>query len=98
MANEDSLKIIGIKKAYSEKSGRTYTSYFCTRNFNPYEVDNTVVLGTACDVVQTTEDFPLQIGDEVVFLYGKAMGTYQPVVDYKLIKKAEPKQQTPPVK
>ncbi len=98
MANEESLKIIGIKKAFSEKSSRTYTSYFCTRGFTPYEIDNTDVLGLGCETVQTTEDFPLNIGDEVIFLYGKAMGTYQPVVDFKMIKKAEGKQMTLPTK
>ena len=78
-------KIVGIKKAPSKNGDRIYTTYFCLRPYSDYELDKSDVTGVAVEVVQTTEDFPIKIGDIVKFYYGRAIGDYQPVTDYKLI-------------
>ena len=91
MTNLDAKTVIGIKKAFSQKSQRTYITYYCTRPFSNYECDNTDCSGLGVEEVQTSEDFPIKIGDVVVFYYGKAIGTYQPVTDYKMLKAASDK-------
>jgi len=83
-------KIIGIKKTKSKDGSRTYTSYMCLRPWSDYEMDNADYSGYAVEEVQTTEDFPIEIGDVVKFYYGKAIGAWQPVEDYKLIEKSTP--------
>lgn len=88
MANESGLIVIGIRKAVSKKSGAVWTTYHCKKEFSDYEKDNSdEIMGKAVESVTTSSDFPIQIGDEVLFFYGKAMGDFQPVVDYKLIRK-----------
>lgn len=82
-------KIVGIKKAPSKNGDRIYTTYFCLRPYSDYELDKSDVTGIAVEVVQTTEDFPIKIGDIVKFYYGRAIGDYQPVTDYKLIEAAK---------
>lgn len=82
-------KIVGIKKAPSKNGDRIYTTYFCLRPYSDYELDKSDVTGVAVEVVQTTEDFPIKIGDIVKFYYGRAIGDYQPVIDYKLIEAAK---------
>ena len=82
-------KIVGIKKAPSKNGDRIYTTYFCLRPYSDYELDKSDVIGVAVEVVQTTEDFPIKIGDIVKFYYGRAIGDYQPVTDYKLIEAAK---------
>ena len=82
-------KIVGIKKAPSKNGDRIYTTYFCLRPYSDYELDKSDVTGVAVEVVQTTEDFPIKIGDIVKFYYGRAIGDYQPVTDYKLIEAAK---------
>lgn len=82
-------KIVGIKKAPSKNGDRVYTTYFCLRPYSDYELDKSDVTGVAVEVVQTTEDFPIKIGDIVKFYYGRAIGDYQPVTDYKLIEAAK---------
>lgn len=82
-------KILGIKKAPSKNGDRIYTTYFCLRPYSDYELDKSDVTGVAVEVVQTTEDFPIKIGDIVKFYYGRAIGDYQPVTDYKLIEAAK---------
>lgn len=82
-------EIIGIKKTPSKNGDRVYTTYMCKKPWSDYEVDNADFLsGVAVEEVQTTEDFPINVGDVVTFLYGKAIGNWQPIVDYKLIKSA----------
>lgn len=88
MANVKGYVIKGIKKAPSKNGERVYTTYFCERPFSDYELDNTEVTGIAVEEVQTTEDFPIGIGDEVIFYYGKAIGNWQPVTDFKMLNKA----------
>lgn len=83
-------KIIGIKKTSSKDGTKTYTTYMCKRPWSDYEQDKADLSGEAVEEIQTTEDFPLEIGDVVKFFYGKAIGDYQPVTDYKLIEKATP--------
>lgn len=82
-------EVIGIKRIPSKNGDRIYTSYFCRKPFTSYEIDNAQELqGCSVEEVQTTEDFPIQIGDVVKFYYGKALGNWQPVVDFKIIKAA----------
>ncbi len=91
MSNVNELrgqKVVGIKKAPSKSGDRVYTTYYCMRPYSDYELDNADVSGVAVEEIQTTEDFPIQIGDVVKFYYGKAIGNYQPVNDYKLIEPA----------
>lgn len=83
-------KVIGIKKTTSKDGARTYTTYMCERPWTDYEIDNAELAGTAVEEVQTTEDFPIEIGDIVKFYYGKAIGSWQPITDYKLIERATP--------
>lgn len=85
------FKVMGIKQVLSKDKTRVYTTYYCMRNFSAYEVDNSSYLsGVPCEEIQTTEDFPIQVGDSVVFYYGKARGDWQPVVDFKMVEKAKP--------
>lgn len=81
-------KIIGIRRVPSKDKTRIYTTYYCVRPWSAYEMHNGENTGTAVEEVQTSEDFPIQVGDTVKFFYGKAMGSYQPVTDYKLIESA----------
>lgn len=83
-------KVIGIKKTKSKDGTRTYTTYMCLRPWSDYEQDKAELDGSAVEEIQTAEDFPIEIGDVVKFYYGKAIGDYQPVNDYKLIEKATP--------
>lgn len=83
-------EVIGIKRAPSKDKSRVYTTYMCKRPWSDYELDNSELDGFAVEEVQTTEDFPIVIGDIVKFYYGKAIGNWQPVTDYKLIVPATP--------
>lgn len=84
-------EIIGIKKVKSKNSDRIYTTYMCRRAWSDYELDNSEeIAGDAVEEINTSEDFPLHVGDVVKFYYGKAIGNYQPVTDYKLISVATP--------
>lgn len=84
-------EIIGIKRVAGKKNKNTvYTTYYCRIPWSDYEKENADELqGCPVESVSTTEDFPIQIGDIVKFFYGKAMGEWQPVVDYKLLKAAD---------
>lgn len=89
-AEQNGLIVIGIRRAKSKKSDAIWTTYYCKKGFSAYELENSEeIAGMAVDIVTTSEDFPIQIGDEVLFFYGKAMGEYQPVVDYKMIHSAK---------
>ena len=89
-AEQNGLIVIGIRRAKSKKSDAIWTTYHCKKGFSAYELDNSEeVSGMAVEMVTTSEDFPIQIGDEVLFFYGKAIGDYQPVVDYKMIRPAK---------
>jgi hypothetical protein len=84
---QEGLQIVGIKKAPSKDHSRVYTTYYCVTAWTPYELDNSeyALSGVPVEIVQTTEDFPINLGDVVKFYYGKAIGSWQPVTDYKLI-------------
>lgn len=88
----DSLyQVIGIKRAESSRNrDRVYTTYYCLRTYSDYELDKTETAGNAVEEIQTTENFPIEIGDVVKFYYGKSMGDWQPVTDYKLIDRPTP--------
>lgn len=87
---QEGFTVVGIRKVASKDGTRVYTTYYCHRYYSVYEMDNSIeVSGVPCEEIQTTEDFPIGIGDQVQFYYGKARGDWQPVVDYKMIKKAE---------
>lgn len=83
-------QIIGIKRVAGKKNKNTvYTTYYCKTPWSDYELENADELqGCSVEAVSTTKDFPIEIGDVVKFFYGKAMGEWQPVEDYKLIEKA----------
>ncbi|MDE6673716.1 MAG: hypothetical protein K2K19_02735 [Acetatifactor sp.] len=102
MAAERSvLTVIGIRKAKSRKSDAVWTTYHCKKGFSDYELENSdEIHGAAVEIVTTSEDFPIQVGDEVLFFYGKAIGDYQPVVDFKMIRQANSAKvpDKPPVK
>ncbi|MDE6128079.1 MAG: hypothetical protein K2G16_02675 [Lachnospiraceae bacterium] len=84
-------QVVGIKRAASSRNKeRVYTTYYCLRAYSDYELDKTETAGIAVEEVQTTEDFPIEINDIVKFYYGKAMGDWQPVTDYKLIERPTP--------
>ncbi len=90
MVNElKGQKIVGIKKTKSKDGSRTYTTYYCMTPWSNYEINNSESLdGVSVESVSTQEDFPIDIGDVVKFFYGKSIGNWQPVTDYKLIEKA----------
>ena len=99
--NRPGLIIVGIRKAKSKKSDAVWTTYHCKKGFSDYELENSdEIHGAAVEIVTTSEDFPIQVGDEVLFFYGKAIGDYQPVVDFKMIRQAKPGNvpDKPPVK
>lgn len=96
MANESGLIVIGIRKAKSKKSDAVWTTYYCKKGFSAYELENSdLVEGKAVEIVITSEDFPISLNDEVQFFYGKAMGDYQPVIDFKLIRRADGSSKAP---
>ena len=86
----EGYQIIGIKRVAGKKNKNTvYTTYYCQTPWSDYEIENADELqGCSVEAVSTTYDFPIQIGDIVKFFYGKSMGDWQPVIDYKLISKA----------
>ena len=88
---KDGQQILGIKRAPSKDKTRVYTTYYCARAWSPYELDREDygLAGVAVEEVQTTETFDIKVGDVVKFFYGKAIGDWQPVVDYKLLHTAE---------
>lgn len=87
MANIDNGFIItGIKQVESKDHTRVFTTYYCDTIWSAYEQENSMFLqGHPVEIVQTSENFPIRVGDVVVFYYGKARGDWQPVVDYKLL-------------
>ena len=100
MVNElKGQKVIGIKRTPSKDGKKIYTTYYMLRPWTDYELDAAVknsdptklpaLEGNAVEEINTTEDFPIQIGDVVKFFYGKAVQygdkVFQPVDDFKLI-------------
>lgn len=93
-------KIIGIKKTPSKDGKKVYTTYYMKRPWTPYELQvlegnaSASLEGYAVEEVNTSEDFPIQVGDVVKFFYSKAVQygdkVFQPVDDYKLIAPATP--------
>lgn len=101
MANDlKGQKIVGIKKTPSKDGKKVYTTYYMERPWTPYELQalegnaSASLEGHAVEEVNTTEDFPIQVGDVVKFFYSKAVQygdkVFQPVDDYKLITPATP--------
>ena len=109
MVNEfKGLKIVGIKKTPSKDGKKTYTTYYCLRPWSDYELKtkeenaNASLEGAAVEEVNTSEDFPISVGDVVKFFYGRAVQygdkVYQPVDDFKVITPATPFDKEKPVK
>lgn len=97
--NKTGMTVIGIRRTKSKKSDAIWTTYFCTKPFTDYELENSdEIVGSSVEIVTTSEDFPIQMGDEVQFFYGKAMGDYQPVIDFKMISKGKDASSGQPVK
>lgn len=83
MEKNEVFKVLGIKKVEG-KEGRVYVSFFCMTAFTDYEIENSVGLsGSKTEVVQADNDFGVVVGDEIEFIYGKAIptskGVYQPI-------------------
>lgn len=77
---EDAKTIVGIKAVPSKKNDTVWYTYFCTCPFSDYEVENSKVLsGVSVESVSVANDLGLKIGDVVDFVYGRAIGTYQPI-------------------
>lgn len=88
---KNGLVVIGIRRAKGKRSDVVWTTYHCKKSFSDYELENSdEIKGKAVEIVTTSEDFPIEVGDEVQFLYGRAMGDYQPVIDFKMINKTGP--------
>lgn len=87
---EEGGLVVGIKTAPSKDGNRTYTTYYMVKPWSEYELGRTDygLTGYPVEEVQTTKDFPIFVGDIVKFYYGKAIGDYQPVEDFKMIKSA----------
>ena len=95
MDKNESFKVLGIKKVEG-KEGRVYVSFFCMTAFTDYEVENSKELsGKKTEVVQADNDFGVVVGDEIEFIYGKAIptakGVYQPIKGVNFISRANNK-------
>ena len=80
-------QVIGIKKAPSKDGKSVFTTYYTVRPWSDYEIDrgDYFLAGYPVEEYQTREDFDINLGDTVVFYYGKAIGGYQPIIDFKLV-------------
>lgn len=77
---EDAREIIGIKVTKSKKIGKSFYSYACLSNYSDYELENAEsITGSTCEVVGSSTDLGLTVGEIVEFNYGKAIGEYQPI-------------------
>ena len=77
---EDAREIIGIKVTKSKKTGKSFYSYACLSNYSDYEMENAEsIIGSSCEVVGSSIDLGLVVGEIVEFNYGKAIGDYQPI-------------------
>lgn len=87
---EKGCQIIGIKKAPSKDGKRTYTTYYAVHDWSDYELGRSDLLlsGLPVEEYQTTEDFPIHIGDVVEFYFGKAIGDFQPLIAFSMIQQA----------
>lgn len=83
----DGVQILGIKKAPSKDGSKVYTTYYAAAPWSDYELGRSDYLldGIPVCEFQTTKDFPIAVGNVVKFYYGRAIGNYQPIDDYKLI-------------
>ena len=83
----DGVLIMGIKKAPSKDGSRVYTTYYAAAPWSEYELgrEDYSLAGMPVVEFQTTKDFPIEVGNVVKFYYGRAIGNYQPIEDFKLI-------------
>ena len=87
----EGCQIIGIKKAPSKDGTKTYTTYYAVLPWSDYELGRSdyQLDGVPVSEFQTTKDFLIKVGDIVKFYYGRAIGDYQPIEDFKMIKEAD---------
>lgn len=87
---EIGCQVIGIKRAPSKDGKRTYTTYFTVAKWSEYELnrEDYGLEGLPVKEYQTTEDFPIHVGDVVKFYFDQAIGDYQPLIDFKMIQSA----------
>lgn len=84
---EQGLQIVGIKKVKAKSGDKVYTTYSCQKNYTNYDLEHYETYGVDVEQVQTIENWPISIGDTVVFYYDKARGDFQPAVAYKMVEK-----------
>ena len=84
---EQGYQVVGIKKAPSKDGTKVYVTYYAIGPWSDYELsrDDYGLSGYPVQEFQTTEDFNIHLGDVVKFYYGRAVGSYQPIVDFKLL-------------
>lgn len=87
LSPEEMKQIVGIKVTKNEETGDTYYNYYCTNGFSEWETEHSVsVDGLATDSVNARLDLGLVVGDVVEFVYGRAIGKYQPVKGANIIR------------
>lgn len=60
--------ILGVKKGKTKTGKESYT-YYATKDFTPYELENAECVGSAVVSEFSYQDFHVQPGDEVDFQY-----------------------------
>lgn len=84
---EEMKQIVGIKITKNEETGVSYYNYYCTNGFSEWETENSVsVDGLSTDMVSAREDLGIVVGDVVEFVYGRAIGKYQPIKGANIIR------------
>lgn len=86
----EGCQIIGIKKAPSKDGTKMYTTYYAVCPWTAYELgrEDFKLEGIAVQEFQTVKEFDISLGDIVKFYYGRAIGSFQPIEDFKLLCRA----------
>lgn len=91
----DEFKVLGIKKAESKEGDRVFVTFACCHGYSDYELDNAECWGVTVENVSASEDFGVQIGDVIEFIYGKAIKygdkVFQPIKGVNFISRANQK-------
>lgn len=91
----DNFLVLGIKKTPSKDGDKVYVTFACSHGYSDYEIENAECLGVTVENVSASEDFGIQVGDLVEFIYGKAIptknGVYQPIKGVNIIHRADKK-------
>lgn len=91
----DNFKVLGIKRTPSKEGDRVFVTFACSHGYSDYEIENAECQGVTVENVSANEDFGVQVGDLVEFIYGKAIptknGVYQPIKGVNFINRANQK-------